>query len=294
MKPPPFEYYNPSTLDAALTHLAEHGYDAKALAGGQSLIPMLNFRLAQPEVLVDLNNISELAYIQPADNGGLRLGAMTRHHQVEHNPLVAERAPLVAEAMPQIATTQIRSRGTFGGSIAHADPSAELVAISVTLQATFQLRSQSGTRHVDAQDFFLGMFTTQLEPEELLVEIELPAMPARTGYALKEIARRPHDFALAGVAALVNLDNSDTIRSARVVLFSVADGPVIAKNAADLLIDQSPSMDLFSAAGETAGRKDVDPSSDIHASAAYRRQLVKVLSRQALETAVERARTSAN
>ena len=124
MKPPPFEYYNPSTLDAALTHLAEHGYDAKALAGGQSLIPMLNFRLAQPEVLVDLNNISELAYIQPADDGGLRLGAMTRHHQVEHNPLVAERAPLVAEAMPQIATTQIRSRGTFGGSIAHADPSA--------------------------------------------------------------------------------------------------------------------------------------------------------------------------
>lgn len=294
MKPPPFEYYNPSTLDAALTHLAEHGYDAKALAGGQSLIPMLNFRLAQPEVLVDLNNISELAYIQPADDGGLRLGAMTRHHQVEHNPLVAERAPLVAEAMPQIATTQIRSRGTFGGSIAHADPSAELVAISVTLQATFQLRSQSGARHVDAQDFFLGMFTTQLEPEELLVEVTLPAMPARTGYALKEIARRPHDFALAGVAALVNLDNSDTIRSVRVVLFSVADGPVIAKNAADLLIDQSPSTDLFSAAGETAGSKDVDPSSDIHASAAYRRQLVKVLTRQALETAVERARTSAN
>jgi CO/xanthine dehydrogenase FAD-binding subunit len=294
MKPPPFEYYNPSTLDAALAHLAEHGYDAKALAGGQSLIPMLNFRLAQPEVLVDLNNIPDLSYIRPAEDGGLRLGAMSRHHQVEHDPLVAERAPLVAEAMPKIATTQIRSRGTFGGSIAHADPSAELVAISVTLEATFHLRSQSGTRQVEAADFFLGMFTTQLEPEELLVEVTLPAMPARTGYALKEIARRPHDFALAGVAALTTLDHRDKISSARIVLFSVGDGPVIAKNAADLLIDQSPSMDLFSAAGETAGKKDVDPSSDIHASAAYRRQLVKVLTRQALETAVERARKSAN
>jgi len=159
MKPPPFEYYNPSSIDEALMHLAEHGYDAKALAGGQSLIPMLNFRLAQPEVLVDLNKIAELSYIKPAENGGVRLGAMARHYQVEHDPLVAERAPLVSEAMPQIATTQIRSRGTFGGSISHADPSAELVAISVALEATFQLRSQSGTREVQATDFFLGMFT---------------------------------------------------------------------------------------------------------------------------------------
>lgn len=293
MKPPPFEYHNPSTLEAALTHLAEHGYDAKALAGGQSLIPMLNFRLAQPEVLVDLNKITDLAYINPAEDGGLRLGAMTRHHQVEHASLVAERAPLVAEAMPKIATTQIRSRGTFGGSIAHADPSAELVAISVALQATFQLRSQSGSRQVEAEDFFLGMFTTQLEPEELLVEITLPARPARTGYALKEIARRPHDFALAGVAALVTLDDHDIINAARIVLFSVGDGPVIAQNAAGLLIGQSPSSDLIRAAGETAGGDDVDPSSDIHASAAYRRQLIKVLTRQALETSVERARTSA-
>ena len=294
MKPPPFDYYNPASIDEALVHLAEHGYDAKALAGGQSLIPMMNFRLAQPAVLVDINNISELAYIRPDEQGGLRLGAMTRHYQVEHDPLVAERAPLLSEAMPQIATTQIRSRGTFGGSIAHADPSAELVAISVALDGRFHLRSQSGTREVNAADFFLGMFTTQLEPEELLVEVSLPQIPMRTGWALKEIARRPHDFALVGVAALVSLDNRDHINDARIVLFSVGDGPVIAQKAAGVLKGQPPTSDLILAAAESAGTDDIDPSSDIHASAAYRRHLAKVLTRQALEKALERAKVSAN
>lgn len=292
MKPPPFDYYNPTSIDSALMHLAEHGYDAKALAGGQSLIPMLNFRLAQPAVLVDLNNIAELAYINPDENGGLRLGTMTRHYQVEKSPLVAERAPLIAEAMPHIATTQIRSRGTIGGSIAHADPSAELVAISVALDGNFQLRSQSGMRDVKANDFFLGMFTTQLEPEELLVEISIPAMPPRSGWALKEISRRPHDFALVGVATLVTLSERDTIMNARIVLFSVGDGPVIAQGAAGILQDQQPTPQLIRAAAEAAGTQDVEPSSDIHASTAYRRQLVKVLTRQALEIAIERAQVA--
>jgi len=294
MKPPPFDYYNPSSIDEALMHLAEHGYDAKALAGGQSLIPMLNFRLAQPEVLVDINNIPELSYIKPDVNGGLRLGAMTRHYQVENDPLVAERAPLISEAMPQIATIQIRSRGTFGGSIAHADPSAELVAISVALDASFQLRSQSGTREVNAADFFMGMFTTQLEPQELLVEVALPALPVRTGWALKEIARRPHDFALVGVAALLSLDEHDHISDTHIVLFSVGDGPVVAQQAAALMRDQQPSPELILAAAEAAGTNDVDPSSDIHASALYRRQLVKVLTKRALESALERARAASN
>jgi len=294
MKPPPFDYVKPSSIDEALRHLAEYGYDAKPLAGGQSLIPMMNFRLAQPGVLVDLNNISELSFIRPDDQGGLRIGAMTRHYMVEHDPLVAERAPLVSEAMPHIATTQIRSRGTFGGSIAHADPSAELVAISVALDGRFQLRGQEGTREINARDFFLGMFTTQVEPEELLVEIALPPLPARTGWALKEISRRPHDFALVGVAALVSLSGRDQINVARIVLFSVGDGPVIAQKAGELLQDHPATPDLFRAAAEIAGTQDVDPSSDIHASAAYRRQLVKVLTRQALETALDRARESVN
>jgi carbon-monoxide dehydrogenase medium subunit len=294
MKPPPFEYFNPTSIDEALLHLSEHGYDAKALAGGQSLIPMMNFRLAQPAVLVDLNSIPELSYIRPDEQGGLRLGAMARHHQVEHDPLVAERAPLIAEAMPQIATTQIRSRGTFGGSIAHADPSAELVAISVALDGRFRMRSQSAEREANAADFFLGMFTTQLEPQELLVEIILPAFLPRTGWALMEVAQRPHDFALVGVAAVVSLDDREHIHRAQIVLFSVGDGPVVAQKAAEVLRNQRPAPELIRAAAETAGTEDVDPSSDIHASSAYRRHLVKVLTRQALEKALERAKVSAH
>ncbi len=290
MKPPPFEYYNPTTVDEALSLLAEHGYDAKPLAGGQSLIPIMNFRLAQPAILVDLNNISELSYIQPDEGGGLRLGAMTRHHQVEHDPLIAERAPLIFEAMPKIATSQIRSRGTFGGSIAHADPSAELVAVSVALGGRFRLRSQSGEREAAASEFFLGMFTTLLEPQELLVEATFPAMPARTGWALMEVARRPHDFALVGVAAVLSLDDQERCQDTRIVFLSVGDGPVTAHHAAEVLRGQVPTPELMRAAAETAAADDVDPSSDIHASSAYRRHLVKVLTRQALELAFERAK----
>ena len=174
MKPAPFKYYAPTTIEAALAHLAEYGYDAKILAGGQSLVPMLNFRLAQPAALVDLNRIPELFYIRPDKDGGLRMGAMTRQAQVEHDGLIAERAPLVHEVMPQIAYPQIRARGTFGGSLAHADPSAELVAVSIALGGRFRLRSQARERWVDASEFYVGLFTTVLEPDEILVEIVLP------------------------------------------------------------------------------------------------------------------------
>jgi carbon-monoxide dehydrogenase medium subunit len=251
---------------------------------------MLNFRLAQPAILVDLNNITDLAYIQDNDSGGVQIGAMTRHAQVERDPVIADRVPLIHETMPMIATTQIRSRGTFGGSIAHADPSAELVAISVALEGKFRLRSQSGEREVPAADFFLGMFTTQLEPEEILVETSFPTKPARTGWAIKEIARRPHDFALVGVAAVVSLHADDRIQNSRIVFLSVGDGPVVAEKAAETLRDQSPSPELLRAAAETAAVEDIDPSNDIHASAEFRRHLAKVLTRQALETAIERAK----
>ena len=294
MKPPPFEYYAPHTTEEALTHLAEHGYDAKALAGGQSLIPMMNFRLAQPEILIDLNNIANLSFINRDDNGGLSIGAMTRHAQVEGEPLVAELAPLIYEAMPKIATSQIRSRGTFGGSIAHADPSAELVAISVALNGLFRLLNQTGERWFSASEFFLGMFTTQIEPEELLVEINIPPLPPRSGWSLKEVARRPHDFAIVGVAAVVTLDDRGHCQHARIVYLSVGDGPVEAHQAAELLTGQQPTPDSIRAAAETAAAEDVDPSSDIHASAAYRRHLVNVLTGRALDQAFQRARTSSS
>ena len=290
MKPAPFEYYAPSTVEEALAHLAEHGYDAKILAGGQSLIPMMNFRLAQPAVLIDVNNIPELSYIQPDEKGGLRVGAMARHVEVERSALVAERAPLLHETMPHIATPQIRSRGTFGGSIAHADPSAELVAVSVALGGRFRLRGPSGEGWVPADEFFVGMFATTMEPDEMLVEVALPALPPRSGWAFHEVARRPHDYALAGVAVLVTLDKKDRCQSARIVFLSMGDGPVEAKEAAQGLHGEALTTEVIQAAAEMASTADVDPGSDIHASAAYRRHLAKVLTVRALNEAAARAR----
>lgn len=290
MKPAPFKYHAAATVDEALAHLSEHGWDAKVLAGGQSLIPMMNFRLAQPAVLVDLNNIAELFYVRPSRDGGLLIGAMTRQRQVERDSLVAERAPMIHAALPKVAYPQIRSRGTLGGSIAHADPSAELVAASVALSGKFRLRSKRGERWVPADQFFIGLFTTVLEPDELLVEVALPPLTPRSGWSFLEVARRHHDFALVGVAAVANLDGGGRCERARLVYFSVGDGPVEADQAAGVLQGREPTADAISEAAETAGEADVDPNSDINASAEYRRHLVKVLGRRALTEAFARAR----
>jgi CO/xanthine dehydrogenase FAD-binding subunit len=289
MKPAPFDYYAPTTIEEALTQLADHGFDAKVLAGGQSLVPMMNFRLVQPSILVDLNNIPDLAYINPDENGGLRLGAMTRHHQVEVDPMVAERMPLLHEAMPKIGYPQIRNRGTFGGSISHADPSAELVSVSVALNGRFRLRSRKGERRVPANEFFIGLFTTVLEPDELLVEVALPPMPARSGWSMMEVARRRHDFALVGVAVVVSLDENGLCQQARMVFLSAGEGPMVAHQAADLLEGQAPTLEAFHAAAEMAASEDIDPGGDIHASAEFRRHLANVLARRALEQAFKRA-----
>ena len=292
MKPAPFEYYAPATEEEALLYLSEHGYDAKALAGGQSLIPMMNFRLAQPSILIDLNNISTLSHIDVDESGELHIGAMTRHAKVEHDPLVAKNTPLIAEAMPHIATPQIRNRGTFGGSMAHADPSAELVAISVALNGRFRLRSVSRERWLPANEFFIGMFTTLMEPEELFVEGVFPPLPPRTGWALQEVTRRPHDFALVGVSVVVTLDGNNRCQSGRIVFLSVSDRPVEAYKAAEVLINNSPTSEVIRNASEVAAMEDVDPGNDIHASADFRRHLVRVLTGRALTLAFERANRS--
>jgi len=223
-------------------------------------------------------------------DGGLSLGAMSRHHQVENSSLVAERAGLIYETMPHIATVQVRSRGTFGGSIAHADPSAELAAVSVALEGSFLLRNQGGERWVPANEFFVGLFTSVLEPDELLVEAKFPPLSNRTGYALVEVARRPHDFALVGVAALVTLDQDNRCKRARLVFLSVGDGPVEALQAAEMLRGQELTPESMRAASDTAAKRDIDPGSDIHATAEYRRHLAGVLSYRALEKALLRAR----
>lgn len=290
MKPPPFEYYAPTTVEEALAHLAEHGYEAKPLAGGQSLIPMMNFRLAQPSVLVDLNNIPELSYIRPDENGGALVGAMTRHKKVGSDPLIAKQVPLVHEAIPNIGTPQVRTRGTFGGSLSHADPSAELVAISVALNGRFRLRSQKGERWVPAGEFFIGSFTSALEPEELLVEIYLPGLPARSGWSLMEVARRHNDFALLGVAAVVTLDKEGNCEDARMVFLSAGDRPMQAHQAVGLLKGQKPTAEAIRDAAEKASSADIEPGSDIHATAKFRRHLANILSRRALQEAFRRAK----
>jgi CO/xanthine dehydrogenase FAD-binding subunit len=292
MKPPPFDYLAPASLDRALASMAQYGYDAKALAGGQSLIPLMNFRLAQPSVLVDLNAVDELFYIRPGSDGGIRIGAMTRHAQVEHDPLVATRTPLLHDAMPLIAYTQIRNRGTIGGSLAHADPSAELPSACVALNGQFRLQSQSGDRWVRAAEFYVGLFTTALEPDELLVEIALPPLPTRTGWSFMEVARRKHDFAMAGVAAVVTLNVGGICERAQLVFFSVGDGPMVAHRTAAMLQGERLTPQLIEAAAHTAATEDIDPGSDIHATAAFRRHLSEVLARRALTQATERARNS--
>ncbi len=288
MKPAPFAYHRPATLDEALALLAEHGGEAKPLAGGQSLIPAMNFRLARPAVLVDLNRVAELGYVR-AGRDGLQIGAMTRQRAVERSDAVRSVAPLLAEAMPFIAHPQIRNRGTVGGSLAHADPAAELPAVMLALEARFRARGPQGERWIPAGEFFTGILETALGPDELLLEVVVPKSPARTGYAFAELARRRGDYALVGVAARVTLDRRGRCQAARITLFSVGDGPVLAAAAAAMLDGQEPSPEAMRAAADAAAQRDIDPPSDIHASAAYRRRLAAVLTRRALARAVERA-----
>jgi aerobic carbon-monoxide dehydrogenase medium subunit len=289
MKPPPFEYYAPANRAEALELLAEHGYEAKVLAGGQSLVPSMNFRLAQPSILVDLNGIPDLFGISAGEDGGLRIGAMTRQRAVERSTLVAGRAPLISEAMPHVAHPQIRNRGTFGGSLAHADPAAELPALVVALDAQLRAQSKAGERLIPAAEFFLGIFTTALEPEEILVEILVPPLPPRTGTAFEEMARRHGDYALAGAAAVVTLGDDGTVSGGKLVFFSIGDGPLEVPAALDALRGVAPDAETVRAASEAIDPY-IDPPSDIHASAAFRRHLSKVLARRTLERAVERAK----
>lgn len=289
MKPAPFAWEAPRSLDAAIEALGRHGDEAKLLAGGQSLIPVMNFRLARPAVLVDLNGLPDLDFVHPGEDGVLRIGALARQSRVERDPSVRQLAPLLAEAMPWIAHPQIRNRGTIGGTLAHADPAAELPAVAVALGARLRLDGPRGERWVGADDFFHGLFATDLRPDEILTEIEIPAAEERTGTAFLEIARRHGDYALAGVAAVITLDASGSCSDARIVLMSVGDRPLVAGRAADLLVGERPGEVAIEAASDTV-RGEIDPAGDIHASADFKRHLAGVLTRRALAIACDRAR----
>lgn len=289
MKPAPFEYHSPDSLDAALALLEEHGYDAKLLAGGQSLVPMMNFRLAQPAMLVDLNRLPQLDSIIPDSSGGIKIGAMVRQSKLEQNTLVAEFAPLLHECVPNIAHPQIRNRGTIGGNLAHADPASELPAVMVALQAKFRLQRSGGDRWIGAEQFFQGLFATDCAPEEMLVEISVPALAPRTGWAFEEVARRHGDYALAGVAALATVDQGGVCTGATLVYLSAGEVPMAAPKAAGMLAGQAASDALFEAVAQAAASEEIEPVDDIHATAEYKRHLVRVLTKRALKRAFEKA-----
>lgn len=287
MKPAPFEYHAPTSLEEALGLMNQHADEAKLLAGGQSLVPAMNFRVVQPSMLIDLNRVQGLSHIR-ADGNVLRVGAMARERQLEFDTLIETRTPLLHEAVPFIAHPQIRNRGTIGGSIVNADPAAELPMLMFALDARLKAQSVSGERWIDAQDFFAGMFTTALVPNEILVEIELPSMPPRTGWSFMEVAPRTGDYALMGVAALVTLDENGKCTRAKLVYLNAGDGPVDAKEAAQSLEGETLNDASIQAAASMASEKEINPFGNVHTSPEFQRHLAKVLTIRALKQATQR------
>ena len=293
MKPAPFEYFAPLELQEALDLLERYGDEAKILAGGQSLMPLMNLRLARPGLIIDINRLSSLDTITATPEGGLTIGALTRQRALERSKIVQEQNPILAAAMPLIGHFQIRNRGTIGGSLVHADPAAELPAVSLLLGAEFLLRSKSAVRVVPAAEFFLSYLTTAIRPAELLTEIRLPKWPSGEAWAVQEIARRKGDFALIGVALRAELDGEETVQKAVIVMFGVDSKPLRMERAEAILkgrrISEAFLRELSGVVAE-----ELEPDSDIHASAAYRKEVGGVLVRRALESAlakVKEART---
>jgi len=287
MKLPSFEYEAPTTVAEAIDLLAEHGDQASVLAGGQSLIPLLALRLARPEVLIDINGITELSGVSAAD-GWTAIGAMTREYVAEQSETVAGTVPLLAAALPLIGHEAIRSRGTIGGSLAHADPAAELPAVARALDAEFVVRGPSGTRVIPAAEWFEGYFTTARRSDELLVEVRFPAARPGTGISFQEVARRHGDFAMVGLAASLTLSDG-AISDARLALAGLSEVPVRAGAAEDLLVGERPSAELFDEAARLA-TDDLDPPSDVHGSSEYRKTVAAALVRRGLRAAAGNAR----
>ena len=289
MKPAPFEYFAPQNLPEALELLEQYGEEAKILAGGQSLMPLMNLRLARPKVVIDINRLSELQYIAPGSNGDLAVGALTRQRTVERSDFVQRENPLLAATIPLVSHAQIRNRGTIGGSIVHADPAAELPALSVALEAEFTARSARGQRVIQSQDFFLGYMTTALEPTELLTEIHIPAWDPGFGWAVGEVSRREGDFALVGAIVLLRLDENGACENARIVLFGVGAAPVRMRKAEEMLRGRRADGKAIAEAARIVS-EDLEPDSDLHASAEYRKEVAGTLTRRSLVEALSRAR----
>ena len=276
MKAPPFSYIRAETVEGVIECLQKYGDDAAVLAGGQSLMASLNMRLSEPAVLIDINNVHSLSEIA-LDGNHLRIGAMTRQIEVEQSPLVAQHAPLISMAMPYIAHPAVRNRGTIGGSIAFADPAAELPACIVTLQANLIAQGSKGERKIPATEFFKGLYETALTSDEVLVAIELPVAADQQKFAFRELARRHGDYAMIGVCAFTEWSET-SLSDVRLVYFNAGDRPVVAVKAAAALKGLLSAESLESALGHLA--EDIDPPNDLNADPSMRLHLAKVLTKR--------------
>jgi carbon-monoxide dehydrogenase medium subunit len=290
MKPASFEYYAPRSLSEALEQISQVGDDGgKILAGGQSLVPAMNFRMAQPTALVDLNCISELFYVHPTDTGGLMIGAMTRDRVVELDEKVKLRAPIIPECLHWLAHPTIRNRGTFGGALAHSDPAGQLPVVAAALQFNFKLQSKKSERWVNADEFFVSVYTTCLEADEILTAIEVPALDKRAGTSFQQVSRQSGESALVGVATLIELDDTGKIKDGRIAYMGVAEKPVMANAAMSLLKGNKPTNALIAEAIHATVTEELDPGADIHASVEYRRHLAQALGVKSVNEAIARA-----
>jgi len=289
MKPAPFRYVAARSIEEALQLKAEYGDEARFLAGGQSLVPTMNFRLTQPAMLIDINPLAELAGVKIDAAERVRIGALTRYRNLERDPATERNLPLIHEALPHIAHPQIRNRGTIGGNLAHADPASEMPAIVVTLAGRLRAQSMKGERWIAASDFFVGALSTALEPDEMLTEVELPVAPLRSGACFMEVSRRRGDFAIIGVACTLRLDEQGRCAEARIGLCNAGDGPVFATDASEFLVGRKIGATEIEEAAELV-QNAIDPGGSIHASKEFQRHIAGVLTARVLATANERAR----
>jgi carbon-monoxide dehydrogenase medium subunit len=289
MYPAGFAYTRASSLEEAISALAASNGEAKLLAGGHSLLPLMKLRLAEPAQLIDIGNLKDsLAYVR-SENGEVAVGALTTHHTLETSGELRRRVPVVSEAAGLIGDVQVRNRGTIGGSLAHADPGADLPAVMLALGATFVAQGPGGRRSIDAADFFVDLLTTALRPDEVLVEVRLSALQARSGSAYKKFEQPASGYAIVGAAAVVRLGEGDRVEEARVALTGVSGKPYRAAGVEQALAGQAASAEAVAAAAEKAA-DGVDVAGDLHASSEYRAHLARVFARRALEEAVARAR----
>ena len=286
MKPAAFKYFAPDTINEALNLLDQYGDDAKIIAGGQSLVPIMNFRLGRPEVLIDINRIEDLSYIKE-EGDALLIGALTRERDVERSGLVREKCPIFADAISHIGHATIRNRGTIGGSIVHADPSAEIPTTLCALEGEVKVLGPSGERSVEAEELFLTYLTTSLEPTEILLELKIPLFSQKTGWSFMELSRRAGDFAIVAAAPILLTGDDGSCEEARISLGGVAPTPVRAEEAEDLLAGKEITEALIKEAGELAV-ESTDAESDYHASADYRRDMTRILVQRTLNEALNR------